>query len=207
MPSATARSCRRIFTQLCEQVAADLQRKGYVGRTIGIKLRFDDFRTVTRDLTLAEATADAAVIRRAAGAVPEAGGPEARLRLLGVRAGALAKAGQAAAGRRPRAVEPRGTGAHELPFDRSDASAAKLTRSRPCFEHQVEARLRRLEESRLSRSRSSNDGRPIGRPLRPPRCRGRSSGRRAPCSPLPNARRTIRPAHEAAARSRRRRRS
>ena len=41
-----------IFTQLCEQVAADLQRKGYVGRTVGIKLRFDDFRTVTRDLTL-----------------------------------------------------------------------------------------------------------------------------------------------------------
>src|SRR6185369_14710353 len=29
-----------IFTQLCEQVAADLQRKGYAGRTIGIKLRF-----------------------------------------------------------------------------------------------------------------------------------------------------------------------
>ena len=41
-----------IFTGLCEQVAADLQRKGYVGRTIGIKLRFEDFRTVTRDLTL-----------------------------------------------------------------------------------------------------------------------------------------------------------
>ena len=29
-----------IFTRLCEQVAADLQRKGYLGRTIGIKLRF-----------------------------------------------------------------------------------------------------------------------------------------------------------------------
>ena len=32
-----------LFTRLCEQVAADLQRKGYVGRTIGIKLRFEDF--------------------------------------------------------------------------------------------------------------------------------------------------------------------
>ena len=57
-----------IFTRLCEQVAADLQRKGYVGRTVGIKLRFDDFRTVTRDLTLEEATADAQPIRGAAGA-------------------------------------------------------------------------------------------------------------------------------------------
>ena len=35
-----------VFTRLCEQVAADLQRKGYVGRTVGIKLRFDDFKTV-----------------------------------------------------------------------------------------------------------------------------------------------------------------
>ena len=40
-------------------MAADLQRKGYAGRTIGIKLRFDDFRTVTRDLTLPQATAEA----------------------------------------------------------------------------------------------------------------------------------------------------
>ena len=48
-----------IFTQLCEQVAADLQRKGYVGRTIGIKLRYDDFKGVTRDPTIDESTADA----------------------------------------------------------------------------------------------------------------------------------------------------
>jgi len=43
-----------------------LQRKRYVGRTIGIKLRFDDFRTVTRDQTIAAPTDDAAAIRRAA---------------------------------------------------------------------------------------------------------------------------------------------
>ena len=41
-----------IFTRLCEQVAEDLQRKGYVGKTIGIKLRYDDFRIATRDQTL-----------------------------------------------------------------------------------------------------------------------------------------------------------
>ena len=56
-----------IFTRLCEQVAEDLQRKGYVGKTIGIKLRFDDFKSVTRDMTIAHYTADAAEIRRIAG--------------------------------------------------------------------------------------------------------------------------------------------
>ncbi|MEY4765400.1 MAG: hypothetical protein RI907_2073, partial [Pseudomonadota bacterium] len=56
-----------IFTALCARVAQDLQRKGYLGRTIGIKLRFEDFSTVTRDLTLPGPTADPAAIRRAAG--------------------------------------------------------------------------------------------------------------------------------------------
>ena len=41
-----------LFTRLCRQVAADLERKGYVGRTIGIKLRYDDFSSVTRDQTI-----------------------------------------------------------------------------------------------------------------------------------------------------------
>ena len=42
----------QVFTALCEQVAADLQRKGYAGRTIGIKLRYADFKSATRDITL-----------------------------------------------------------------------------------------------------------------------------------------------------------
>ncbi len=90
------------FTQLCAQVASDLQRKGYVGRTVGIKLRFDDFRTVTRDLTLEAATSDAAEIRRAAGACLKRVELKRRLRLLGVRVGALDRAGRQAAPRAPR---------------------------------------------------------------------------------------------------------
>jgi DNA polymerase-4 len=82
-----------IFTRLCEQLAADLQRKGWVGRTIGLKLRYDDFRTVTRDLTLPEPVADAAAIRRAAGECLKRAPLERRLRLLGVRAGALSRPG------------------------------------------------------------------------------------------------------------------
>ncbi|MFA4970452.1 MAG: DNA polymerase IV [Sulfuritalea sp.] len=78
-----------IFTELCTGVANDLRRKGYLGRTIGIKLRFEDFRIMTRDLTLPEPTADAVVIRRAAGECLRRVPLEQRLRLLGVRASAL----------------------------------------------------------------------------------------------------------------------
>jgi DNA polymerase-4 len=81
-----------IFTELCTRVAEDLRRKGYVGRTIGIKLRYDDFRTATRDLTLDHFTADAAAIRRAAGQCLKRVDLGRRLRLLGVRVGKLARA-------------------------------------------------------------------------------------------------------------------
>ena len=82
-----------IFTQLCEQVAADLARKGYAGRTIGIKLRFDNFKAVTRDTTIDEPTADAQVIRRQAGLNLKRVDLSRRIRLLGVRVGKVAKIG------------------------------------------------------------------------------------------------------------------
>ncbi len=88
-PVADRAELSRVFTALALQVANDLQRKGYAGRTIGIKLRFDDFRTVTRDLTLPRAVADGASIRRAAGLCLKRVDLHRRLRLLGVRAGAL----------------------------------------------------------------------------------------------------------------------
>ena len=79
------------FTRLCEQLAADLERKGYLGKTIGLKLRFDNFATVTRDQTLAAPTGDARVIRRAAGECARRVLLERRIRLLGVRASALSR--------------------------------------------------------------------------------------------------------------------
>ena len=78
-----------IFTRLCQQVADDLQRKGYVGRTIGIKLRFSDFKSLTRDLTLPGPTADAQAIRNAAGQCLKRAPLTRRFRLLGVRVGGL----------------------------------------------------------------------------------------------------------------------
>ncbi|MEY3997941.1 MAG: polymerase [Pseudomonadota bacterium] len=84
-----------IFTRLCQQVAADLQRKGYVGKTIGIKLRFDNFQSVTRDNTLAFFTADPLAIRQAAGQCLKRIEFKRRIRLLGVRVGSLVKAADA----------------------------------------------------------------------------------------------------------------
>ena len=82
-----------LFTRLCEQVAADLQRKGYLGKTIGIKLRYDDFKSVTRDQTLDHYTDDAQAIRHTAGQCLKRVPLTQRLRLLGVRVGSLVKAG------------------------------------------------------------------------------------------------------------------
>ena len=85
-----------IFTALCERVAADLRRKRYAGRTIGVKLRFEDFRTVTRDTTLPAPVDDAAAIRRAAGQCVKRIDLSRRIRLLGVRVGGLVSAEGAA---------------------------------------------------------------------------------------------------------------
>jgi len=83
----------RVFTDLCARVAADLERKGYAGRTVGLKLRYDNFKTVTRDLTLDQPTRDAQTIRRTAGECLKRVALDRRIRLLGVRIGALSKSG------------------------------------------------------------------------------------------------------------------
>jgi len=88
----------RIFTDLCVKVAGDLERKGYVGKTIGIKLRYDNFKTVTRDRTLESPTRDAAAIRRAAGECLKRVPLDRRIRLLGVRTGALSRPGAVVSG-------------------------------------------------------------------------------------------------------------
>jgi DNA polymerase-4 len=78
-----------IFTELCTRLAEDLQRKGYVARNVAVKLRFDDFRIASRAVTLEQHTDEAAAIRRAAGGCLKRVDLSRRLRLLGVRAGAL----------------------------------------------------------------------------------------------------------------------
>lgn len=78
-----------VFLDLCHRLGADLEHKGYMGRTVGIKLRFDNFRTVTRDLTLADPIADGHAIHKAAGQCLKRIQLDHRIRLLGVRISGL----------------------------------------------------------------------------------------------------------------------
>ena len=80
------------------KLAGDLARKGYAAKTIGIKLRFDDFRIATRALTLPAHTLDGREIRRVAGQCLKRVDLARRLRLLGVRASNLEKLSELVAG-------------------------------------------------------------------------------------------------------------
>ena len=86
-----------VLVQLCKQVAEDLQRREYQGRTIGIKLRYNNFQIVTRDNRLDGATSDALVIRKAAFDALARVAPNRILarpiRLIGVRVGSLVREG------------------------------------------------------------------------------------------------------------------
>jgi DNA polymerase-4 len=74
---------------LCTRVASDLSRKSLLGKTVGIKIRFENFATVTRDFTLSRATADATTILAAARECLRRVPIDLKIRLLGVRISAL----------------------------------------------------------------------------------------------------------------------
>lgn len=77
------------FTTLCVSVADDLQRKGYACRTVSIKLRYSNFHSVTRDITLPHLVSGAAEIRRAASECLKRVPLTQKIRLLGVRTSGL----------------------------------------------------------------------------------------------------------------------
>jgi len=112
-----------IFTDLCVKVAGDLQRKGYVGKTIGVKLRYDDFKIATRDQTIEQFTADAKTIRLVAGQCLKRVDLGRRLRLLGVRVGKLAREGSAEAA----AVAPAAGALHSAAHSAQEPGAQERT--------------------------------------------------------------------------------
>jgi DNA polymerase-4 len=74
--------------ELCERLAAHQRR----GRTIGIKVRLDDFTTVTRAHTVPEPTCDPALVSEVALRLLGEYAPSRPVRLLGVRVASLAAA-------------------------------------------------------------------------------------------------------------------
>jgi len=73
------------IAELAEELCRRLRKRELTGRTIGIKVRLDDWTNVTRGHTVEEATNDPAVVRRVALDLLRAYDPPRPVRLLGVR--------------------------------------------------------------------------------------------------------------------------
>jgi len=93
---ADAGELRHHLDALAERVARELREKGLRTRTVSMKARYPDFKTVTRAVTLGQATASTQAIRDAARELLEdrLGRRGRLLRLLGVKASNLSAAGE-----------------------------------------------------------------------------------------------------------------
>jgi DNA polymerase IV len=80
-PQRLAESLKTLAEELCRRLGA----RGLEGRSIGIKVRLDDWTNASRSLTLEEPTADPDVVSSAALDLLRAYAPPRPVRLLGVR--------------------------------------------------------------------------------------------------------------------------
>jgi DNA polymerase-4 len=86
---------RAIIEGLAMELCAGLAANGRHGRTIGIKIRLDDFSTVTRARTLAQPTADLEQVTTVALELLREYAPARPVRLLGVRVAGLSSSDEA----------------------------------------------------------------------------------------------------------------
>jgi len=80
---------REQLSLMAEELCAGLSAKGRRGRTIAIKVRLDDWTTVTRSRTVAQPTSDAQLVSEIALALLREYSPPRPVRLLGVRVAGL----------------------------------------------------------------------------------------------------------------------
>jgi DNA polymerase-4 len=80
---------REALSMMAEELCAGLLAHGRSGRTIAIKVRLDDFTTVTRARTVAEPTCDVELVTAVALALLRDYSPSRPVRLLGVRVAGL----------------------------------------------------------------------------------------------------------------------
>lgn len=86
---ADAAELEAVLVRLARELCEGLRRKGARGRTIGIKVRLDDWTTVTRARTLERATDGTETVTAVALELFRAYGPARPVRLLGVRVAAF----------------------------------------------------------------------------------------------------------------------
>jgi len=83
----------RTLAAQARELADELRDEGYRARSVGIKVRFADFETHTREKTLAEPTDNETAIRKAAFECLGRLKLDRKVRLLGVRVGDLSRVG------------------------------------------------------------------------------------------------------------------
>jgi DNA polymerase IV len=93
----------QILDEQARRLAAELRERGISGRTIGIKVRLDDWTTVTRVHTIDAPTNDPALIAMTARTLLRRYAPPRPVRLLGVRVAAFGEPERASA-REPQAL-------------------------------------------------------------------------------------------------------
>ncbi|HSZ13831.1 MAG TPA: DNA polymerase IV [Solirubrobacteraceae bacterium] len=112
---------REQLSLMAEELCAGLSAHGRRGRTIGIKVRLDDWTTVTRAHTVAEPTCDAQLVSEVALRLLREYAPARPVRLLGVRVAGLGPrpaAGAVGDGAAPRAgADARGSSGVREPAD------------------------------------------------------------------------------------------
>lgn len=81
----------KTITALVLEVAEELREEGYRGRTVTVKIRYHDFRTHTRALTLPEPTDSEGLIRQTAIALLDRFTLDRPVRLVGVRVSGLTR--------------------------------------------------------------------------------------------------------------------
>jgi DNA polymerase-4 len=81
----------RNLAELTKDVVGDLRQSGYKGKNVTVKVRFSDFKTVTRARTISESSNSLEEIRRAAFECLGRIEIKQKVRLIGVRVGRLEK--------------------------------------------------------------------------------------------------------------------
>lgn len=88
----------RTIAELADDVVADLHREEMLAKTVTLKIRYRDFKTHTRALTLAAPTDDGGQIRETAVKLLDRFAMDRPVRLVGVRASGLVNVSASAAG-------------------------------------------------------------------------------------------------------------
>ncbi|HEY6104083.1 MAG TPA: DNA polymerase IV [bacterium] len=98
----------RTITSLADEVTDDLRHEGMLAKTITLKIRYRDFKTHTRALTIEAPTQDAAQIRDVAVKLLDRFAMDRPVRLVGVRVSGLIK--ETGTGEQGTDTDGRGTG-------------------------------------------------------------------------------------------------